>query len=311
MYPPPPEHFEALRNAAPEATFDVATDLESAAQLIEDATVVLGNRFLLQSLPHARRLAWVQSTSGGVDRILREAGDHLAGVILTSCRGVYDDEVADHALALLLALVRRLPEAFELRRRAEWTRLPLTHLHGRRALILGWGGVGIGIARRLTACGVNVEGVRRYQEGAPRTGARGLLVHGPSTWRGRLPEVDLLVLALPSTAETFHLVSRAELSALPEGALVLNVGRGETLDEAALREALDSNLGGAALDVFEQEPLPPDHWLWTDPRVVLTPHWARSIESTSWRWQPLVEENLHRFAHREPLLNVVDADAGY
>lgn len=306
MYEPPPEHFDALRRAAPDAAFDVATDLASAARSIEDANVVLGNRFLLQSLPHARRLEWVQSTSAGVDRILRDA--KLDGVTLTSCRGVYDDEVADHALALLLALMRRLPEAFALRHDREWTRLPLTHLRGRRALIVGFGGIGLAIARRLAACGAIVEGVRRHESDA----IEGFPVHDPSTWRQQLATTDVLVLALPSTKETLHIVSRAELASLRRGAIVVNVGRGETLDENALREALDAGLvSGAALDVFEEEPLPAGHWIWSDARVAMTPHWARTIESAPWRWQPLVEENLRRFHAREPLLNVVDSHAGY
>ena len=312
MYEPPREHLDALRHAAPGATFAVATDLDSASRGIEDANAVLGNRFLLESLPHATRLQWVQSTSAGIDRILREAGTRLDGITLTTCRGVYDDEVADHALALLLALVRRLPEAFEQRRNRDWTRRPLTHLHGRRALIVGWGGIGVAIARRLAAFGVIVEGVRRRHDGEPAMGADGFRVHGPSTWRQQLASTDLLVLALPSTAETFHLVARAELSLLARGALLVNVGRGETLDEDAMREALDAGiLGGAALDVFEKEPLPVDHWIWADARIVMTPHWGRTIETAPWRWQPVVEENLRRFHAREPLLNVVDVDAGY
>ena len=303
MYEPESEHLAALRRAAPDATFAIAHDLESAARLIADADAVIGNRFLLQSLPHAKQLAWIQSTSAGVDRILR--GTNLDGITFTSCRGVYDDEVADHALALLLALVRRLPEAFALRGERAWTRLPLTHLRGLRALIVGFGGIGEAIAKRLAACGVAVEGVRRRE-------SEGFHMHGPGTWREQLPKTDLLVLALPSTAETFHLVSRAELSALAPGAIVVNVGRGETLDSEALREALDGGVvRGAALDVFEEEPLPAEHWMWDDARIVMTPHWGRTIETSPWRWQPLVEENVRRFAAREPMLNVVDRDAGY
>jgi phosphoglycerate dehydrogenase-like enzyme len=312
MYPPPPDHLAALRSAAPGAEIHVATDLDSAATLIEEATAVLGNRFFLESLPHARRLRWMQSASAGVDRIQREAGPRLSGVTLTNCRGVYDDEVADHALALLLAFVRRLPEAFALRARREWQRTPLTHLRGRRALVLGWGGVGVAIARRLAACGVDVEGVRRRHAGTPAAGAEGFPVHGPHTWRARLPETDILVMALPATAETVRLVGRTELASLPSRAVVVNVGRGETLDEVALRDALDDGaIAGAALDVFDREPLPAEHWLWDAGNVVLTPHWGRTIEAGPWRWQPLFEENLRRFHSGRALLNVVDRDAGY
>jgi phosphoglycerate dehydrogenase-like enzyme len=140
----------------------------------------------------------------------------------------------------------------------------------------------------------------------------GFRIHGSSTWRRQLATTDLLVLALPSTAETFQLVSRAELASLAAGAIVVNIGRAETLDQDALREALHRGVvAGAALDVFEPEPLPGDHWIWSDQRIVMTPHWGRAIETSVWRWQPLIEENVRRFHAGQPLLNVVDQRAGY
>jgi phosphoglycerate dehydrogenase-like enzyme len=311
MYAPSATHLSALRAAAPGANFRVASDEPAAAELIEDADVVLGNRYFLQSLPHARRLRWMQSNSMGVDLILR-AGALRGDVILTCARGVYDDEIAEHALALVLALARGLHHARDEQREHRWVRRPLRTLVGTRALVVGWGGVGRGIARRLAALGVRVEGVRRRSHDGPMADETGFVVRGPITWRHALPMTDHLILALPLTRETYHLVGADELAALPPGAFVVNVGRGGTLDDGALLEALRAGrLSGAGLDVLESEPPPADHRAWSEPSLLLTPHVARSMESPPFRWERLFVENLRRFSSGEPLLNVVDRDSGY
>jgi phosphoglycerate dehydrogenase-like enzyme len=310
MYRPNPEHEEALRRAAPTAIFESAADEQSAADLIREADAVLGNRYFLQSLPYARRLRWMQSNSTGVDLILR-AGSALDDIVVTSARGVYDDEVADHAVALVLGLARGLHTARDAQRERRWERLQLETLRGRRALVVGWGGVGQAIARRLRSFGVQVEGVRRRIEASTQDD-EGFVVHPPSAWRARLPEMHILVLALPLTHETHHIVGPAELRALPHDAFFVNVGRAQTVEEDALLDALvRGRLAGAALDVVMEEPPRPDHPIWSEPRLLITPHVARSPEEPPFSWEPLFVENLRRFASGEQLLNVVDVSAGY
>ena len=311
MYRPSPAHRAALEAAAPGAELCVAASQEDAARHIADADAVLGNRYFVQSLPRARRLRWMQSNSMGMDLVL-SAGELLDGVAVTSVRGVYDDEVAEHALALALALLRGLHHLRDDQRQGRWARRPLARLSECRALVLGWGGVGVEIARRLAALGARVEGVRRSHRGAPAPDGTGFTVCGPHDWRGRLPETDLLVLALPLTPGTRRLVGEAELGALPPRAHLVNVGRGGTLDQDALLRALAAGrLAGAALDVLEEEPPPPAFAGWNEPRLILTPHVARSMETPPHRWEPLFEENLRRFAAGEPLANVVCREAGY
>lgn len=311
LYAPSPEHLVALDRAAPRSTWVVAESEASAGEEIVDADAVLGNRWFLQSLPRARKLRWMQSPSMGVDWVL-EGGEALRDVIVTCARGVYDEEVAEHATALLLALARGVHRSRDDQRSGTWNRTPLRTVSGMTVLVLGQGGVGRGIARRLAALGARPEGVRRLQEGPARIGADGFPVHGPATWRGRLPEADVLVLALPITAETRRLVGEAELALLPRGAFVVNVGRGGTLDEATLLDALRRDaLAGAALDVFEAEPLPPGHAAWSEARLLVTPHVARSPETGPRRFEPLFVENVRRFAAGEALLHVVDRRAGY
>ena len=313
MYEPSADHAAALRRAAPgETTFHVAAGRADALARMAEADAVLGNRWLVQSLPAARpRLRWVQSNSVGVDRIL-QAREHLGNAVLTCARGVYDDETAEHAVALLLALVRGIPGARDAQRSKRWERAALASVKGMRVLVLGWAGVGRGIGQRARALGALVAGVRRRHHGAPTLDADGFLVWGPATWRTALPATDALVLALPLTGETRGLVGAAELASLPRGALVVNVGRGETLDTQALLAQLhEGRLAGAGLDVIDPEPLPEAHPAWAEPRLLLTPHVGRSPEVPPFRWEPLFVENLRRFGAGEPLLNVVDLDAGY
>jgi phosphoglycerate dehydrogenase-like enzyme len=287
MYEPGAEHLTRLQRAAPMAEFVVAHNEEEACVLVVDADAVLGNRWFYQTVDAANRLQWMQSNSMGVDLILERAGHR--DFILTCARGIYDAEVAQHAVALALALVRGLPAFRDAQHREEWNRRRLRDIGDMDALILGSGGVGRSIASMLEPFGTRVQS-------------------GRSDGRYSF-DVELLFLALPLTARTRHLVGRAQLNELRPGALVVNVGRGETLDTDALLAA--THLGGAALDVFESEPLPADHAVWRRRDILITPHVARSIEDPPYRWEKLFEENVRRFAAGEPLLHVVNREKGY
>ena len=303
-------HLAALRAAAPGAHIVVVDSRAEAAEAIRDADAFLGNRFFLQSLPHARRLRWMQSNSVGVDQIL-VVRERLDGVTVTCARGVYDDELIEHGLALVLALARGLPQARDDQRAQRWQRRPLPSLRGRHALVLAWGSVGRGIGEHLAALGMRVRGVRRTVCEQTEAVAAVRIV-GPGRWRQMLPDTHVIVMALPLTSETCSMVGAAEIAALPRGALLVNIGRGGVLDEAALAEALRcGHLGAAALDTFQTEPLPPGDPLWCVPNLLVTPHVGRSPDRAPFRWEPLFAENLHRFARGLPLLNVVDKEAGY
>jgi phosphoglycerate dehydrogenase-like enzyme len=309
-YEPDAGRLAQLRAAAPGASIRVVASEAEAREAVADADAILGNRFLVQSLPYARRLRWVQSASMGVDRIVASR-DLLRGAVLTCVRGIYEDDVAEHATALALSLARGLHRARDRQRERRWDRPELASLSRMRALVLGWGGIGRTTARRLAAFGTRVEGVRRRHDGPPAPDETGFVVHG-AAWREALPSTNLLVVALPLTPATRGIVGAAELALLPPGAFLVAVGRGRTIDEDALLAALRSGrLGGAALDVFAEEPLPPGHPFWDESALVVSPHTARGAERPPYRWEPLFAENLRRFANGEPLLHVVDLDAGY
>lgn len=224
-------------------------------------------------------LRLVQSLSAGIDGIL--AAGFREDVVIAAGSGLHSLTVSEHALALLLSLLRRLPEAREAQHRHEWsTELgglqPLhpegrvTTLIGAKVLIWGFGEIGQTLAPTLKALGAEVRGAARS------AGTRsGFEVIAEGDVLAALPEVDVLIDILPATEQTAGAVGREVLAALPEHAILINVGRGATVDQVALREALEAGtLGSAGLDVTDPEPLPVDDPLWDAPRLLITPHGA-------------------------------------
>ncbi|RZQ64855.1 2-hydroxyacid dehydrogenase [Amycolatopsis suaedae] len=247
---------------------------------------------LMRAMP---ALKAVQSLSAGVDKVVPLLP---AGVELANGRGLHDASVAEHALALILAAQRDLPRWVDQQRSGSWEREHTRSLADSRVVLLGYGSIGRAIARFMTAgeaTVVPVASTARPAEG----------VHGVSELPGLLPGADILVAVLPDTPSARGVIGAAELAALPDDALVVNVGRGSTVDTAALTAETGTGRLRAALDVVAPEPLPPDHPLWTTAGVLITPHVAGGSASFYPRAKRLIVEQLRRFAAGEPLLNVV------
>lgn len=310
MYEPVQAHLHRLQQAAPDHQIAIAHSLDEARRLIEEAEIVLGNRYFIQSLPFARKLSWMQSNSVGVDIILTEKQQLLGkGITLTCARGVYDAELAEHTLALLLSLFRNIHLLRDEQREHSWRRHRLRSLHGSRCLILGWGSLAQEIARLITAMGGRVSAVRNRPYDSEEGG---IPLFGHQTWRAALPDTDALIICLPKTSETHHFVNGTILDQLSDRAFVINIGRGGTLDDQALLERVQAGtLAGAALDVFEEEPLSALHSMWAEPGIIITPHVGRSLEGPEYKWQSLFEENLARYVRGETLLNIVNYEKGY
>jgi phosphoglycerate dehydrogenase-like enzyme len=310
-YSPSEPHWDELRHAAQGARLDIATDEASARDLVHEADAVLGNRYFLQSIERATRLRWFQSNSVGMDLVLR-ARDYLRDVTVTNVRGIYSTEMAEHATALVSSLFRGLHELRDAQRDKRWAPRVLRTISGSSFLILGWGSVGAAIGKRLRALGGVVRGVGRTRTVVLSAGGEELLSAG-ADWRVLLPEVDCVVMALPLTSRTRGIVGDRELASMKSTAYVVNVGRGGTLVESALIAALkESRLAGAALDVFEDEPIENASALWSIPSLLITPHVARSREQMPpYKWESLFVENLRRFVEGRPLLNVVDLEREY
>jgi phosphoglycerate dehydrogenase-like enzyme len=310
MYEPVEAHLQRLQQAAPDQEIVIAHSLEEAQKRIENAKIVLGNRYFIQSLPFARKLRWMQSNSVGVDIILTEKQLLLdKGITLTCARGVYDAELAEHTITLLLTLFRNVHLLRDEQRAHSWQRHRLRTMQGSRCLILGWGSLAREIARLIAAMGGHVSAVRNQPFDSE---AQGVPLFGQQTWQAQLSETDALIVCLPKTSGTHHFVNGPILDQLPDRAFVINIGRGGTLDDEALLQRVQTGkLAGAALDVFEEEPLPASHPMWAEPRIMITPHVGRSLEGPEFKWQSLFEENLARYVRGETLLNIVNYEKGY
>ncbi|HET9784630.1 MAG TPA: D-2-hydroxyacid dehydrogenase [Terriglobales bacterium] len=290
------------------------SDAEAAAdaELFRDADAVIAWRLDPRLYRRAQRLRWIHCPSAAVHQLLTPELIQ-SPIVITNGASVHAATVAEHGLALVLALARGLPQAFADQSARRWRPQPwlggLRRLGGATALLLGMGRIGRELAPRLAALEMHVLGVRRHPERPQRGVAE---MHRPEALDELLPRADWLILALPATPATDRIVGAPQLARLPPHAVVVNLGRGPALDEAALASALHAGrLAGAALDVFAHEPLAPDSPLWSAPGCLLTPHVAAAVPDTWQRQTELVGAHLRRFLAGEPLEPLVDKHRGY
>lgn len=258
---------------------------------------------------NAPRLRWVQATKSGIGETLRRLGLDRTEIVFTTAAGVHAVPLAEFVVLGLLYLYKDVPRLRAEGARRAWEPAVARVLAGSRVLLVGLGGLGRQVAATLAGLGVEVWGVRRAGGSAAPDVARAI---DATAFRAALGEVDALVIACPYTAETHHMIGPAELAALRAGAFVVNIARGAIIDERALIEALASgHLGGAALDVFETEPLPADSPLWAMPNVLVSPHRASVVDAENALIVDLFVDNLRRYLDGRPLRNVYDRDRGY
>jgi phosphoglycerate dehydrogenase-like enzyme len=310
----PPAGVETLRRRFPHIEFVHATSDEQRADGLRDCDVVYTWILKSTELATAMNVKWVHTSAVAVETLcLTEL--FARGIAVSNTRGVQAAPIAEHAMAVVLALSKQLPFALANQRDGRWSqnefkdgRLPWL-LKGKTLGVIGAGTIGTAIAARARAFGMHVIAMRR-RVGAPIEGIE--RVFGPEQLYQFLALCNVLVIAAPLTPETHSLLGRGQFAQLPQGAVVVNVGRAKILDTDALIDALTSgHLGGAALDVFPQEPLPADHPLWKTPNVILTPHTSGFRQG---HWDEVIDlfaQNLERFQRAEPLEFRVDPDLGY
>ena len=311
----PEAQVQRLRDEFPQHTFIRADSDEETLQAIPAADVAFSSRITPAHLAAAFCLRWIHSPAAGVGAMLFP--EMVASpVMMTNSRGNSSVTIAEHVIAVTLALLRDLPLAQ--RRQAErvWAQnefdagASIRTLRGARLLVVGLGSIGSEVARLAIAFGAQVVGLRRRLEFAGPDGMHS--VRGPDALHDELPRADVVVLAAPQTSDTWHLIGDRELSSMKPDAILVNVSRGKLVDEAALVRALDGGrLRGAALDVFEHEPLDPASPLWARGDVLITPH-VSGFHAGYWpEATRLFAENLRRFEGGQPLENLVDKHAGY
>ncbi|HTD33526.1 MAG TPA: D-2-hydroxyacid dehydrogenase [Candidatus Elarobacter sp.] len=256
---------------------------------------------------HAPRLRWVQLPTMGYDPV--ELHGVPPGVAVTSAGDAYAPTVSEHAVAMLLALVRRIPEAVRNAATGTWDQtnaIRIGTLNGATVAVIGFGNIGRAVAERLRGFGARVVAVTRSGRPDPLANQAA----GSEQMHEVLARSDAVVLAVPLNAQTRHLIDARALAAMQPHALVINVARGGVIDHDALREALSAGrIGGAGLDVTDPEPLPPDDALWTMPNVLITPHVAGyGGDVAPRRILALVERNLQHFLAGEPLESIVPVE---
>jgi phosphoglycerate dehydrogenase-like enzyme len=329
--------LELIRAAAPGAQL-VTVSVEGLADgPLDDVEVMLRGWLSSEAfdrlLARAPHMAWVHSATSGVERALTPASRER-GLVVTNARGVFSRPIAEYVLMMILSVSRKLPELLELQRERTWQPLEGAELRDVTVGIVGLGSIGRAVGALATAFGCRVVAVRRRptdgdrpaSEASGSDGGKGEVaaedrpfgevlldrVGGPETLPELLAESDFIVLAAPLTPETEDMINAETLAMVKPGAWLINVARGRLIDERALLRALrDGPLGGAVLDTFRDEPLPPMSSFYDLPNVIVTPHTAWSSGRVLDRSVELFCDNLRRFAKGEPLLNVVDPAAGY
>jgi phosphoglycerate dehydrogenase-like enzyme len=309
-----PPHTEATRAWAasvaqevPELEVVVAENADQARQHIADADAAFGT-LAPDLLERAGRLEWLQAPA-----IAPPAGYYSPAlvahpVVVTNFRGIFNDHIAAHIMAFVLAFARGFHRYFPRQLRHEWAPNPLdtgvVHLPESTALIVGVGGIGAETATRCAAFGMRVIGVDARRRECPPGVAE---LHAPERLDEQLPRADFVILTIPHTPETEGLMDAARFGRMKPSAFFINIGRGKTTRLHDLVAALKAGtIAGAGLDVFEEEPLPPDHPLWTAPNVLLTPHVAGYGPYLNERRRAIIVDNARRFVRKLPLLNVVD-----
>ena len=318
--------LDRIRDAAPGARL-VTLSVEGLSDgPLDDVEVLLRGWLSTDAfdrlLSRAPRLAWVHSASTGVERALTPLARER-GIVITNARGVFSRPIAEYVLMMILAVSRRLPQLLELQRERTWQPLEGVELRDVTIGIVGLGSIGRAVGALATAFGCRVIASRRRSEagsdiGAPDGDEASLgelmldRVLGPDQLPELLGESDFVVLAAPLTPETENMIDAKALAAMKPGAWLINVARGRLIDDRDLLRALqEGHIGGAVLDTFAEEPLPPSSPFYDLPNVIVTPHTSWSSGRVLDRSVGLFCDNLRRFASGEPLLNVVDPTAGY
>ena len=287
---------------------------DAAESAFDEAEVLLLGSVPASVLDHvvtrSSRLRWIHSAAAGVDRVTTPVV-RQRGLVVTNARGVFSRPIAEYVVMMSLAIARRLPQLLELQRERTWQPLRGRELSQLTIGIVGYGSIGVELGRLLAPFGCRVLATRRHPErGAGE--ASNVELHGLDRLDEVLRASDIVVVAAPLTDETAGLIGAEQLAQMREDAWLINIARGRLIDELALRRALESGwIGGAVLDVFGEEPLPPDSPLYDTPNLLITPHTSWASDRVAERTVDLFVENLRAFRADDPMRNVVDLEAGY
>ena len=305
---------EKLNFIAGQYGFDILSlnnDDRNSMKQIAECEVIFGN-VPPEMLKYAVYLKWFACSFAGVDRYVSEKLYATDNIILTNSSGAYGITIAESTIAGILILLRRFDCHLENQKKHVWgPQIPVRSIYGSKITVVGMGDIGSCFAERAATLGAEVTGVRRRDMPKPGYLARQLnslqideALHG----------ADIVVLCVPSTDETIHIIDGRRIGLMNSQTVIANTGRGSAIEQEALVSALNEDrLGGAFLDVTDPEPLPPSHPLWTAKNCIITPHVSgnTTLELTRKRIIEIFLENLVLYAENKPLLHIVDKISGY
>ena len=311
-----PQWFsERLRTDFPQLEVVQLPDYERITEEIADADLAIAWSLRGDQIAAAKKLRWIHSTAAAVHALMSPEL-RASDIVVTNARAVHGPVVAEHAMSLVFAMAKRLPEAAKFQALQHWAQQEICEtvprpreLEDATIVIVGFGSIGTSLAKLARALGMRVVAVREHAE---KRSDLADAMYGFEDLNRALGEGDFVVLATPVTEKTRHLMNAERLEHLKADAYLINVGRGVLIDEEALQHALRAKrFAGAALDVTAEEPLPPGSPLWTAENVFITPHTAGFAEKMWERHYVAYTENLRRYLAGEPLLWMVDKNAGY
>lgn len=312
-----PEWFsERLRKDFPQLEVEHLSSYDGLEDHLHDAEIVIAWSLRPEQFKTARKLRWIHSPAAAVHQLIFPELVN-SDVILTNSSQVHGPVVAEHVIALLFALAKRLPDAVLLQQKHIWGQEPMwrgrprpRELAGATVGLVGLGSIGREVAKRASALGMQVIATREH----PEKGSREHVdqIFSSSEINELLSQSDYVILAAPLTSTTRSLMNAARFAKMKGDACLINVSRGPLVDQTALAQALrEKKIGGAALDVFDQEPLPSDSPLWDLENLLITPHTAAMTEKLWERHYHLIADNLRRYLAHEPLQAIVDKQKGY
>lgn len=316
LYVAPESFAQRLRAEFPQMEIVRLTNYAGIETKIADADVLFTQSLTAEQFLSAKKLRWIHSPAAAVHLFMYPELIN-SDVILTNARDVHAPVVAEQVMAMMFAIARRIPESVRFQLKHVWAQgifwdegLSPTELGGATLGLVGLGSIGGNVASRASAMGMKVIAVREHADRPKPEHVDEVL---PTSQLDKLlSRSDYVVLSPPVTPATRGMIGRAQLAAMKKDGYLINVGRGPLVDEAALIEALrEHRIAGAALDVFDQEPLPPDSPLWDLENLLILPHTGGMTNKMWARHYAVFAENLRRFLSHQPLLAVVDKKLGY
>lgn len=305
------KHQIDLINSFPEANFYFFDDINQALNELKDSNILItyGEDLTEEIIDSCEQLKWIQIISAGIDKI-PFAKLEERGITVANARGIHATPMSEYIFATILQLARKTNEIYLNQLNKKWDRsIRVSEIKGRTLGILGLGAIGSEIARLGKAFGMNVIGMNSDGREVENVD----VIYQPSDINELLNNSDYIVVVLPLTKDTYHFIAEEELKSIRNSSYLLNIGRGDVIDEQALIQALENNeIAGAVLDVFSEEPLPASHPFWTLDNCIVTPHLSGRSQMYMERSLEIFKYNMKLFQDGQPQLkNLIDLSKGY